>query len=153
METELEEIKSYKNWLGMHRMSIAQLAEAMGEPEMVLRRLFDDGKCDSIFRLCQIDQFCSIYDRVKAARQEKQSPIGYFLALFKGAHLYIPELAQAYKVWMRQMSKAKARERLIKAYMNAPWRQGSDVYIKMVTNLEQPAETYSPIVVAIGLKR
>lgn len=153
METEIEEIKSYKDWLGIHRMSIAQLAEAMGESEMVLQRFFNDGECDNIFLLCQIDQFCTIYDRVKAARQKKQLPIVYLLAFLRGARLYLPEAAQAYKVWMRQMSKAKARERLIKAYMAAPWRQGSDIYIKMVTNLEQPAETYSPIAVAVGLNR
>lgn len=151
MGTEIAEIESYKNWLGIHRMSVAQLAEAMGESALVLQRIFDSGGIDNIFLLCQIDQFCTLFDQTKAAQQNHHSGFASIIAWWKGASYYIPAAQQAYRVWMRQMNTSKAREKAVRVYLNAPWREGSDVYIKMVTNLEQPTRTYFPEQVGSGL--
>lgn len=139
METE-----SYKNWLSIHRMSVGQLAQGMDESELVLKRLFELGDTGNIFLLCQIDQFCTLFDQVKSAQQANHSGFDSIIAWWKGASYYLPAAQQAYRAWMRKMYSDKARQRVVRAYLNAPWRAGSDVYVKKVSNAELPVQTYSP---------
>lgn len=140
------DLRSYKDNLGSYGLSIKELAEGMQESSLAMERFLNQSDAPedfaTILQLCKIDQFCEIYTLIEQRRWESTPVLQKIWARICRQNIYLPEVRAAYQAWASHHQSNKAQQKLVREFQRAHWRQGSDVYIKRTTNLEQPSQRY-----------
>ncbi|MFI3244839.1 MAG: hypothetical protein R3Y56_11365 [Akkermansia sp.] len=140
------DLRSYKDNLSSYGLSIKELAEGMQESPLAMERFLSQSDAPedlaTILQLCKIDKFCEICTLIEQRRWENTPLLKKIWARIFHQNIYLPEAKEAYQAWASHQQSKKAQQNLVRIFQSAHWRQGSDVYIKRTTNLEQASRRY-----------